>query len=176
MTKAKTLVVYFSKTNEQYGVGYIEKGNTAILAEMIADYTQADLFEVKLQNDTYPTTYKELTEVALAEKKANLRPAISGHIDNFSAYDTVFIGTPNWWADLPMALYTFIESYDWKDKTVIPFVTHEGSGMSSIPEKIKKAAQPKAMLDGFEIYGHIPQNTPDEARQKVINWLQKSGY
>jgi flavodoxin len=176
MSNQKNLVVYFSKTGEQYSVGNISEGNTAIVAKMIAEQTGADLFEVKLKNDTYPTAYKALTEVALAEKKASARPEIEGKVENFSDYETVFIGVPNWWADMPMAMYTFIESYDWADKTIVPFVTHEGSGLSSIPNKMESAAHPKAILSGFEIYGHIAQNSRDEAKEKVSAWLKKLGF
>ncbi len=176
MSNQKNLVVYFSKTGEQYSVGNISEGNTAIIAKMIAEQTGADLFEVKLKNDTYPTAYKALTEVALAEKKASARPEIEGKVENFSDYDTVFIGVPNWWADMPMAMYTFIESYDWADKTIVPFVTHEGSGLSSIPNKMETAAHPKAVLSGFEIYGHIAQNSREEAKEKVSAWLKKLGF
>ena len=176
MTNKKALVVYFSKTGEQYSVGNITKGNTAIVAEMIADKTGADIFEVKLKNDNYPKEYEALTKVALSEKKASARPEIIGKVENFAEYETVFIGTPNWWADLPMALYTFMEQYDWSDKTIAPFVTHEGSGLSSIPAKIKTTTNPKAMLEGLAIYGHVAQNSQDEAKQDVETWLKKIGF
>lgn len=171
----KTLVVYFSKTHEQYAVGNITEGNTAVLAKMIADKTGSDIFEIKLKNDNYPTSYTPLTEVAGKEKKAGARPEIIGRVENFADYDTVFLGTPNWWADLPMALYTFMESVDWSGKKVAPFVTHEGSGLSSIPSKIAKATGAE-MLTGFELYGHIAQNEREKAEKKLDEWLQKLGF
>ena len=175
MTNTKKLVVYFSKTGEQYSVGNITEGNTAIIAKMIAAQTGADLFEVKLKNDVYPAAYKALTEVALAEKKADVRPEIVDKVANFSDYDVVFLGTPNWWADMPMALYTFIEAHDWHGKTVAPFVTHEGSGLASIPNKIKTATGAK-MLEGLAIYGHVAQNSREQAQTEVTNWLKKTGF
>lgn len=175
MSNKKVLVVYFSKTGEQYGVGNITEGNTAIIAKMVAEQTGADLFEIKLKNDTYPVEYKPLTEVALSEKKANARPKIAGNVENFADYDVVFIGTPNWWADMPMALYTFIESHDWSGKIVAPFVTHEGSGLSSIPSKIKTATNAE-MLDGLAVYGHVAQNDREQAKEEVTNWLKKLGF
>lgn len=175
MNNKKTLVVYFSKTGEQYSVGNITEGNTAIIAKMIAEQTKADLFEVKLKNDIYPTAYKALTEVALSEKKASARPEIADDVENFADYDVVFIGTPNWWADMPMALYTFIETHNWTGKTVIPFVTHEGSGLSSIPSKIKTATNAE-MLDGLAVYGHVAQNDREQAKEEVTNWLKKLGF
>ena len=172
MTGKKVLVVYFSRTGEQYSVGNITEGNTAIIAKMIAEQTKADLFEVKLKNDTYPTAYKALTEVALSEKKANARPEIADDVENFADYDVVFIGSPNWWSDMPMVLYTFIEAHNWTGKTVIPFVTHEGSGLSSIPSKIKTATNAE-MLDGLAVYGHVAQNDREQAEENVTNWLNK---
>ncbi|MBQ8464683.1 MAG: NAD(P)H-dependent oxidoreductase [Alphaproteobacteria bacterium] len=176
MSEKKALVVYFSKTGEQYGVGHINEGNTAIIAKMIAEHTGADLFEIKLKNDTYPSAYKALTEVALAEKKTNARPEIEGEVKNFADYNVVFIGSPNWWADMPMVLYSFIEKYNWNDKIIIPFVTHEGSGLSSIPNKIKSAAHPQKVLEGFAIYGHTAQNSREQADKEVLAWLKKLGY
>ena len=175
MTGKKVLVVYFSRTGEQYSVGNITEGNTAVIAKMIAEQTGADMFEIKLKNDTYPAAYKALTEVALAEKKANARPEIIGDVANFADYDVVFIGTPNWWADLPMAVYTFMEAHDWKGKTVAPFVTHEGSGLSSIPSKIKSSTGAE-MLDGLAVYGHVAQNDREQAKENVTNWLKKLGF
>ncbi|MBQ9271884.1 MAG: flavodoxin [Alphaproteobacteria bacterium] len=174
MENVKKIVVYFSKTGEQYSVGNITEGNTAIIVKMIAEQTGADIFEIKLKNDTYPTAYKALTEVALAEKKVGARPEIAGDVADFGSYDVVFIGTPNWWADMPMALYTFIESHDWNGKTVIPFITHEGSGLASIPNKIKAATNAE-MLDGLAIYGHEAQNEREKAEEKVTEWLEKLG-
>lgn len=175
LSNAKILVVYFSRTGDQYSVGNITKGNTAIMAEMIADYTGGDLFEIKLKNDTYPTEYTPLTEVAKEEKNTNARPEIAKDVDNFDTYDTIFVGGPVWWSDLPMAVYTFIEKHDWSNKTVIPFTTHEGSGLSSVPHNLKNATKAN-MLDGLAIYGHVAQNEQDEARMKVNTWLEKIGF
>ncbi len=171
----KTLIVYFSRTGEQYSVGNITKGNTAIVAEMIARETNGDLFEVKLQSDTYPAGYTELTQVAKQEKSQNTRPAIIGDVENFDDYDVVFVGSPVWWADMPMALYTFIEKHDWSGKTVVPFVTHEGSGLSEIPTNLKKATGAKT-LSGLAIYGHEAQNSPDKVQNKVSAWLKELGF
>ncbi len=175
MTNKKTLVVYFSRTGEQYSVGNIKEGNTAIVAKMIAAKTGGDLFEIKLKNDTYPTKYRPLTEVAQQEKRANARPEIAGKVDNFAAYDTVFIGSPNWWGDLPMVVYSFMEQYNWAGKKVAPFVTHEGSGLSSIPSSIKKTTKAD-ILSGFSIYGHEAQNDRDNTQLKVNAWLKKLGF
>ena len=135
---SKTLVAYFSKTGEQYGVGEITEGNTKKLAEVIAEKTGGDLFEIKVVNDNYPNKYNPLIQFAKQEKQANARPDIVGKVDNIDEYDTIFLGYPNWWADMPMPVYTFLETYNTKDKTVHPFCTHEGSG---------------EVNSGFEMYG-----------------------
>ena len=175
MSNKKALVVYFSRTGEQYGVGNITKGNTAFVAEEIAAQTKADLFEIKLKNDTYPAAYKTLTEVALQEKREKARPEIAGGVATFADYETVFIGTPNWWADMPMTVYTFLESHDFTDKTVAPFVTHEGSGASSIPSKIQKTTEAD-ITDAVAIAGHTAQNDRAETRKLVSAWLNKIGF
>ena len=169
----KKLVVYFSKAGNQYSVGNVEKGNTAKVAEIIAEKTGADVFEVKVKNDNYPTEYEPLTEVAKEEQEKRLRPEILGGVDNFGDYDVVFVGSPVWWGDMPMALYTFIERYDWDGKTVVPFVTHEGSGLSSIPENIKNATKAK-VLPGLAIFGHEAQNDVEKTGEKVANWLKQN--
>ena len=171
----KVLVVYFSRTGEQYGVGNIKEGNTAIVAKMIAQKTGGDLFEIKLKNDKYPTTYRALTEAAQQEKRANARPEIANKVANFDEYGTVFIGCPNWWGDLPMVLYTFMEQYNWTGKQIAPFVTHEGSGLSSIPSSIKKTTKAN-VLSGFSLYGHEAQNERENSQLKVNAWLKKLGF
>ena len=175
MSNSKVLVVYFSRTGEQYGVGNITDGNTAIVAKMIAEKTKGDIFEIKPKNDTYPTQYQSLTEVAKQEKQTNARPEIIGKMDNFADYAVVFIGSPNWWSDMPMAVYTFMEQYDWTGKKVAPFVTHEGSGLSSIPSNIAKTTKTE-VLKGFSLYGHEAQNEREDAKIKVDSWLGKLGF
>ena len=169
----KILIVYFSRIYEQYSVGNISKGNTAIVAEIIAKKTNANLFEIKPLNDNYPTTYKELTEYAEKERENKVKPKIKGTINNFDDYETIFIGYPNWWGEPPMIIYSFIESYDFSNKTVIPFITHEGSGMGGTDIKIKNATKSKDFLKGFEIYGHIAQNNIKETEKQVDNWLKE---
>jgi len=129
-SKSNILVVYFSRTGEQYNVGVIDKGNTENVAEAIAERTGADLFEVIPEEDHYPMTYDELAEVAKNEQNSNARPQYKGSIPDLSKYDKIFIGAPVWWGDWPMIMYTFFEnnSDELSGKTLIPFSTHEGSG------------------------------------------------
>ncbi len=170
---SKTLVVYFSRTGENYGVGNIEKGNTHIIADMIAEKTNADMFEITTVNK-YPETYDECTEVAKQEKDSNARPEIIGTVENMEQYDTVFIGYPIWWSDMPMAIYTFLESYNFSGKTIIPFCTHEGSGLSGTPSNIQNTCPSATVItDAFEIRGREAQNAQNEANEQVQNWLNK---
>ena len=123
------LIAYFSHTGENYNVGVIEKGNTHIVADMIAEETGGDLFEIATVNP-YPDTYEECTEVAMQEQRENARPELTAQVENMEQYDTVYLGYPIWWGELPMAVYTFLESYDFSGKTIVPFCTHEGSGLA----------------------------------------------
>ena len=124
----KNLVVYFSHPDENYGVGTVEVGNTELLAKEIIAKTSADEFKI-VEMDKYPADYQEAVDRATKEKAEDARPEYVGDID-ISDYDTIFLGYPIWWGDLPMVVYTFIENHDWAGKTVIPFNTHEGSGNS----------------------------------------------
>ena len=170
-TAGGTLVLYFSRTGEQYTVGVIEKGNTAIVAEMIAEQTGADLFEVLPVDDRYPMTYSELTDVARQEQNDNARPEYAGEFPDLSQYDTVFIGAPVWWGDWPMIMYTVFEANDFSGKKLAPFSTHEGSGLSGFDRKLASACPGAEILDGLAIRGNDCQNDPDSVRSKVSDWL-----
>ena len=174
-TDNKSLVVFFSRTGEQYEVGVIEKGNTAIVADMIAEQTKADSFEILPKNDNYPTTYKELTDVAKEEQNNNARPKIKDSISNFDQYDTVYLGYPIWWGDLPMICYTFLESYDFSGKTIVPFCTHAGSGDAGTQSKIQSAAPNATVKEVLAIAGTDAQNDPGSVKPKVTEWLASQG-
>lgn len=169
---SKILVAYFSHTGENYNVGVIENGNTHIIADMIAEETGADLFEIATVNP-YPDTYDECTDVAKQEQNDNARPEIIDPPENLDQYDTIFIGYPIWWGDLPMAVYTFLEGYDFSGKTVIPFNTHEGSGQANTKSSIEGACPGATVLDGLAIRGSVAQNEQDEAKADVIEWLER---
>ena len=119
----RILVAYFSRAGENYSVGVIEKGNTAIVAETIAEQTGGDLFEIVPVNP-YPVGYEEMKAVSTQEKDSGARPEIANTVDNWDDYDVVFLGYPIWYADMPMIVYNFLESYDFTGKTVIPFNTN----------------------------------------------------
>lgn len=171
---SKALVVYFSRTGEQYGVGVIEKGNTAIVADMIVEQTGADSFEILPKTDNYPTTYKELTDVAKEEQNQNARPAIKDTVQNLEQYDTIYLGYPIWWGDLPMICYTFLESYDFSGKTIVPFCTHEGSGNAGTQSKIQSVVPNATVKEVLAITGTDTQKDPDSVKTTVTGWLNGS--
>lgn len=173
-TGSNTLIAYFSRAGENYGVGVIEKGNTEILAEMIAEETGADLFKIETV-EPYPESYDECTEVAQQELSENARPEITGTVENMSQYENLVIMYPIWWGDLPMAEYTFLESYDFTEKTIIPICTHAGSGLGSTPENIAEVCSGADVRDGYEMSGETAQNDQDTARETVKEWVAELG-
>lgn len=169
-TKQKVLVAFFSRADENYAVGYIEKGNTHIVAETIAAQTGADLFHIETVKP-YPASYDQCIEVARREKQSNARPPIKGDI-RVEDYDVIYLGYPNWWGEMPMAVYTFIEKHNWQGKMIIPFCTHEGSGLSSTERRIQSACSGGNVLKGLAIRGATAQNEPETVRQIVRSWLK----
>lgn len=135
----KILVVYFSvmetdgtdtsSSASRVATNEGTVGNTQYVANIIQQETEGDLYEIETVQD-YPKTHNPLLEFAYEERSNDARPELKNEIENFDEYDTVFIGYPNWNADLPMPLYTFLEKYDFSGKTIIPFTTHGGSGFS----------------------------------------------
>lgn len=175
-TEGKKLVVFFSHTGENYNVGYIEKGNTHIIADMIADATGADLFEIVPEKGYPKDSYNECIEIAKEELQSDARPAIKGDV-KVEDYDVIFIGYPNWWGNPPMCVYTFIEKHDWNGKTIIPFITHEGSGMGGTDLKIAAACKGANTLTGkgLAIQGKMAQQNQSSAQKSVERWLDGLG-
>ncbi len=170
----KKLVAYFSVAGEVYNVGTVDVGNTAIMSSYIVDYLKADSFEI-VPVKPYTTIYKDLIEVAKEEQRNNARPEIKNKISNFEEYDTIFIGYPIWWGDLPPIVYTFLEEYDFSGKTVIPFNTHEGSGISGTYDRIKnKLSNANVNTNGLALQGKVSRT--DDGKSETINWLKNLGY
>lgn len=113
--------------------------------------------------------------MAKKEKNTNARPAIKGDV-KVEDYDVIFIGMPNWWGDVPMAVYSFVEKHNWQGKTIIPFATHEGSGMSGMDRRLAKACNGAAMLDGIAIQGTVAQTKQTEAKKKITDWLKTLAF
>ncbi|MDD3369590.1 MAG: flavodoxin [Lachnospiraceae bacterium] len=172
---SNVLVAVFSRTGENYQVGVIEKGNTMIVAEMVQEGTGADLFEIKPKTP-YPDAYDEMLDVATAEQSSDARPAMLEPIDSIEQYDTIFVGYPIWWGNMPNIVKTFLESYDFTGKTVIPFSTHAGSGLAGTGSTIEDMLPDATLMDGFAISGQTAQENPDSAREMVDEWLEDNGF
>lgn len=173
MKAKKALVVFYSRAGQNYSVGNVKVGNTQKLAEMLAAEIGADTFQIRPVKE-YPADYTACTDVAKAEKQSNARPAIVADKD-IDGYDVIFLGYPNWWSDAPMPVYTFIEKHSWEGKTVIPFCTHEGSGLSNLDE-MRAALKGATVPEGFDMYGHEAQAGGEKALGKVRAWLKSLGY
>ena len=172
----KTLIAYFSRTGENYNVGTITEGNTAKLAKEIAAQTGGTLFEIEPVT-VYPDAYSEMLTIATNERQSNARPEIKNKVENFEQYDTIFIGYPIWWGDLPMILHSFMESYDFTGKTVIPFNTHEGSGQAGTQSTITGKLTGATVLRGLAMQGSTAQKlSGDGSNASVKNWLEGLGF
>ena len=147
-------------------------GNAGVLAHMISEYTGADLFSIKTVQQ-YPSTYDETVDQGQSENEENVRPELATHIENLDEYDTIFIGFPNWWYDMPMAMYSFFEEYDFSGKTIIPFSTSGGSGFSSTIETMKEL-EPNATVEDNGIT--IGASNVRDAQEQMKEWLQSFGY
>ena len=168
----KVLVAYFSRAGENYHVGYIQKGNTEIVAELLAQKTGGDLFHIESVSG-YPVGYEEATKVARAERKSGARPALTAAVSDFASYDVIYLGYPIWGANMPMPVYTFLESYDFSGKTVIPFCTHEGSGLTSTPDKTRAAIPKATVMQGLAIRGTTAQQDRAETERLVDEFLKR---
>ncbi len=162
MSNKKVLVVYFSKT-----------GNTKYVANLIKEKTNADIFEVKAIRE-YSDDYYTLTEEAKEELNKNARPELVNKISNIDDYDIVFIGTPSWWGTMPMPMFTFIDSYDFSNKIIIPFVTHEGSGLGRNASDIKSLAPNAKLLKDLAIRGSSVRTSSAEG--DITEWLSGLGF
>ena len=169
------LVAYFSRADENYNVGTIDIGNTQIIAEYIASEVGADSFHIETVTP-YPADYDDCCDVAKKELADKARPEIKGGVENMEQYDIVFLGYPIWWGDMPMAVYTFMNSYDFSDKVVIPFNTHEGSGESGTYSAIGSYLPNAQVLDGMAIQGKTAQEFSTDTQQSVREWLDGLGF
>lgn len=180
----RVLVAYLSRAGENYNVGmtqegsasaayagYIEKGNTAMMAALIAEATGSDLFEITTVTP-YPEDYATMLRVAQEEIDGNARPELAVQVENMADYDVIFIGYPIWHGRMPQAIYTFIETHDLTDKTVIPFNTHEGSGQSGTQRVIENALPDSNVLQGLAIQGKVAQENPEQTRSLIEPWLE----
>lgn len=178
----KVLIVYFTADENREvdavtsasltTVDGVEKGRVRALADMIQAKTSGDLFSIQTETG-YPSDGGALIDYAAQEQEQNVRPALTTHIENLEDYDTIFVGYPNWWYDMPMALYSFFDEYDLSGKTVIPFNVHNGSRFSNTIQMIQEL-EPGAnvVTDGFT----ASERNVAEAAADVAEWLNGLGF
>jgi flavodoxin len=166
-TMSKSIVIFFSHAGDNYSVGNIEVGNTKIVADYITEIKGADQYEI-VTHKYDGMAYMPLIELAKEEANKGELPPYEGTAPDLSPYDTVFIGGPVWWGTYPQVMFTLFKDINLDGKTVIPFTTHEGSGLASCASDVKKAF-PKAKVTGeFSIYGHEVRT----GKAKVEKWLK----
>ena len=166
------LILYFSRKGENYrngGIANLEKGNTEIVAEMIQKAVGGDLFRVETVKP-YADDYYACTDEAQRELRENARPALRAYPDSIEQYDTVFVGYPNWWGTMPMAMFTLLEKYDWKDKKILPFCTNEGSGMGTSERDLQKLCKGARLSRGLSIRGAEAA----QSEKQVAEWAKRN--
>lgn len=156
----KVLVAYFSWS-----------GNTRTVAEQLHSIVGGDIFEIKTVQ-AYPTGYDATVDQARKEQDSQARPALTAKVEGMESYDLIFLGYPNWWATMPMALFTFLEQYDLSGKTIIPFCTHEGSGLGRSAGDLSKLAPNSTIGNGLAIRG----SRVGSARPELMTWVKQFGF
>lgn len=146
-------------------------GNTQYVAELIHDTIGGDLFRIETV-EPYPLDHDPLVDQANQEKADSFRPELAAHVDNFDQYDVILLGYPNWWGDLPMPLYSFLEEYDFGAKTIIPFITHGGSRASRTVETISALQSDALVLDNALV---LSRNDVAGSAKDVIAWAEGLG-
>lgn len=169
----KILIVYYSRKGENYWNGEIknlEKGNTEAAAEIIADATGGRLFEVETVKP-YPADYYACTEAAKKELRDNARPELKSFVESMDGYSDIFVGYPNWWGTMPMAMFAFLGRYNMSGKRIMPFCTNEGSGMGNSERDLKKLCPGAKVERGLAIHGAEVSSS----RAKIEEWLKSLG-
>lgn len=165
------LIAFYSRAGENYfGGAYrrITVGNTEKVAEMLADMTGGEQFKIE-QAQPYSENYQQCIEEAQQDLRSGARPEVLDMPEDLDAYDEIYLGYPNYWGTMPMAVYTFLENYDFSGKTIHPFCTHEGSGLSNTVSDIKKAAPGATVTKGLAICG----SNVDSAEKTISKWVQE---
>ena len=166
---ANTLIAFFSRADENYFGGamrYGKVGNTEIVVNDMKEMIDADTFKIEMK-EPYSPVYMTCIDEAKKDKQKKARPELKDYPDSIDGYDTIILGYPNYWGTMPMAVFTFLERYDFSGKTILPFCTNEGSGMGSSESDIRKTAKGADVRKGLPITGH----SAAEAGGAVKRWL-----
>lgn len=166
----KSVVIYFSRPGNNWAVGYIEKGNTEVIAEYIKEFTGADLFRCDPVKP-YSENYMTCTEEAMAYKQQNARPALTKYLEDISGYEVIYIGGPIYWGELPYEVYTELDRLNFAGKIVKPFVTHEGSGLGSVESVLKRKCVGATVKKGLAIQGSAVRSL--RAKEQVKTWVEE---
>lgn len=164
----KSIIIYFSRADENYFGGtmkYIEKGNTEVVAEYIRDITEADIFKVE-PLVAYSADYMQCIEEAKVRTRNHNAP-IKENVPDIASYEVIYVGSPVYWGGMPEELFTALKELDYTGKTIRPFVTHEGSGLSSIPNQLKDICVGAKVESGIAITG----SQVNSAKVKIENWI-----
>ncbi|WP_295296034.1 flavodoxin [uncultured Brachyspira sp.] len=184
-TQNKILIAYFTWSDNtvvenpdsidvdaETSASMLSPGNAELIANWIAEETGGDLFSIKTQNK-YSSDYDECLNQARKERDNNERPALVGRLNNIDDYDVIFLGFPNWWYTCPMAVFTFVESYDLSGKTIIPFCTHGTGGLSRTIRDLKNILPENCeVLEPIGVYRPEVKNS----KSRVLDWLRNLGY
>ncbi|MCR4951976.1 MAG: flavodoxin [Solobacterium sp.] len=169
----KTLIAYFSHAGQNYSHGRIRSlsvGNTAVAAKKIHAMIDSDLFYIDTVRK-YPDDHMKKIEIAKQEFNENARPELTARVENMDDYDTVIVAYPNWWTTMPMAVFTFLESYDLSGKKICPLITHGGSGFSNSLEDIRRLCPGSKITEGLAING----DDVAESDKVIERWLGRIG-
>ena len=169
--ESKTLIIYFSRAGENYGVGNVEKGNTEMIVDYLSNVTKIKSYKIVPETD-YPVNYNEAVQLAKEEKDTNARPKIKNQLPNIINYDTILLGYPIWHSNLPNIVMTLLESLNFEGKTIYPFNTHEGSGTGNSINDIKNSAPNAIVNSGFPLRGSYARTK--ESRTDINNWLNET--
>lgn len=167
-----TLIAFYSRAGENCFGGTcrrISAGNTEKAAEMLAELTGGELYRIE-RAQPYSEDYQTCIAEAKADLQSKAHPEVLNLPDDLDAYDEIYLGYPNYWGTMPMAVYTFLEDYDFAGKTIRPFCTHEGSGLSRTVRDIQTAAPGAAVVKGLAIYG----SGVDHAKAALEKWIQEA--
>ena len=164
------LVAYFSRADENYVSGALKElsvGNTEVAAGIIKDLTGADVFRIDPVK-AYAADYNSCIEEARADLRRNARPELKEYPNNIDAYDIIYIGFPNYWGTMPMAVFTFLEQFDFTGKIIRPFCTHEGSGMGRSEKDIAQLCPNARVESGLPLHG----SSIGTSEPKISAWLE----
>ena len=170
---ARTLIAYFSRADENYFGGamrYVKVGNTEIVCDLMKELIDADIFRIEMK-EPYSPVYMTCIEEAKRDLRSNARPELQSLPETLDGYDTVVLAYPNYWGTMPMAVFTFLEAFDFSGKTVLPLCTNEGSGLGGSERDIRKCAPGATVKKGLSVTGSQAASSKDSVRK----WLSANG-